>query len=78
MAGWNLNSIRLEVLEEGRANPSCLKTPMDAVLIGALFNEPIDFLHLDHLSFHAGNFADAHCPPLAIGKPLELNNKPYR
>ena len=35
---------------------------MDAVLIGVLLNEPIDFLHLDNLSFHPGNFARCSLP----------------
>ena len=77
MAGRDLNSIRFQLLKESGANASCSEGTMDAVLIGILFNEPIDFLHLDNVSLHPGNFADAHCPPLPIGKPLELDNDAY-
>ena len=78
MAAWDLNPIRFQVLEKGGANTSGSEATMDAVLISALFNKPIDFLHLDNLSFHPGNFGDAHCSPPPIGKSLELDNNSYR
>ena len=77
MAAWDLNSIRLQFLEEGGANASCSEGTMNALLIGMLFHEPVDFLHLDNLSFHTGNFADAHYPPLPIGKSRELDDESY-
>ena len=78
MAARNFNAIGFQFLEKGRANTSCPEATMDAVLIGVFFNEPIDFLHLDNLSFHPGNFRDARCPPPPVRKPLELDNDPYR
>ena len=71
MATWDLNPIRFQVLEKGGANTSCSEATMNAVLIGVIFNEPIDFLHLDNLSFHPGNFGDARCSPPPIGKSLK-------
>ena len=62
MAARDLNPIRFQFLKEGGANTSCSEGTMDAVLIGVLFNEPIDFLHLDNLSFHPGNFARCSLP----------------
>ena len=77
MAARDFNPIRFQLLEEGGANASCSEATMDAVFVGMLFNKPIDFLHLDNLSFHSGNFADARCPSLSIGKSLELDNNSY-
>ena len=74
MAAWDLNSICLQFLKEGGANTSCSEATMNALLIGMLFNEPVDFLHLNNLSFHTGNFADARYPPFPIGKSLELDD----
>src|SRR5262245_31488729 len=78
MAARDLNAIGFQFLEKGRANTTCPEDNMDAVVIVAVFNEPIDFLHLDSLSFHPGNFRDAHCPPPPIRKSLQLDNDPYR
>ena len=75
MAAWDLNSIRFQLLKEVGANASRSEATMDAVLIGTLFNEPIDFLHLDNFSFHTGNFADARYHAASIGKSLQLDDK---
>ena len=77
MAARDLNPIGFQLLKKVGANASRSEATMDAVLIGMLFNEAKDFLHLDNLSLHSGNFADARCPPLPIGKPLQLNNNSY-
>ena len=77
MTARDVNPVCLQILKESGTNASCLKSTMDAMLVGVLLNKPIDFLHLDNLSLHPGNFADAHCPPLPIGKPLELDNNAY-
>ena len=74
MTTGDLNSKGLQFLEETGANASCSEGSMSAVFIGMLFDEPIDILHLDNVTFHPGNFADAHYASLAIGKSLQLHD----
>src|SRR5262249_32284876 len=73
----NLQPVRLQLFKEGWAYAGCSEGTMDAMFIGMLLNEPIDFLHLYNLSLHASNFADARYAAFPIRKPLKLDNDPY-
>src|SRR5260370_1018056 len=67
MARRQVDSIRLQILEKQRPNTGGSEGAMNSMFVTALLHESINLMHLNHVTLHSGNLADAHNSSLPLG-----------